>query len=119
MSGFSTIDGVSYDELFGGSSMPVHTKNVTVGANAVIKRGMVLAETNGVYALAVAADNEKPLVIAKEDFTATTSAKVTTAYTSGVFNREKLTLGDGANIANFEEQLRKDNILLTSIREGY
>jgi len=118
---FGTRDGIKRDELMGGTDgIPVSIRNVEVAKDAAIERGMLLASasTFGVFAPAAASDTGKVLVIAEKDFAADSDHTVTQAYTSGKFNREKIKLGTGLNIDNFEEPLRKVNIILTSIAKG-
>lgn len=116
---FETIeDTVKRDELFGGmSGKQVVIRNVTVAEDAEIKRGMILAadKTFGTYHLATASDVDKVLAVARDNFKASEGNVVTSAYTSGVFNRERLILAEGADIDDFEESLRKVDIHLTSI----
>ena len=116
---FGTRDGIKRDELMGGADgIPVSIRNVEVSSDTTIQRGMLLASatTFGVFAPATNSDTSKVLVIAEKDFTADSDLHVTQAYTSGKFNREKIIL-DG-NIDDFENELRKQNIILTSIKPG-
>lgn len=116
---FGTRDGIKRDELMGGADgIPVSIRNVEVSSDTTIQRGMLLASatTFGVFAPATSSDTSKVLVIAEKDFTADSDLHVTQAYTSGKFNREKIIL-DG-NIDDFENELRKQNIILTSIKPG-
>lgn len=47
---FQTLNGTHYDELIGGTAVPVLTKNVTLkGVTASYKRGTLLALVNGKY----------------------------------------------------------------------
>lgn len=101
----------------GGDGFPLETKNITVNAN--ILRGMILASAtpDGTYSLATAADTDKNLVIASEDFTFDSDHTVTTAFSSGKFNQNKLTLSVGVDIKDFELALRRQNIILTTLCE--
>lgn len=109
------------DELFGGDDgIPVSKRNITVGSDTTVERGMLLAAgtTFGTFAEATS-DTAKVFVIAAEDFTADSDHTVTQAYTSGKFNREKIKLDENLDIDDYEETLRKVNIILTSIKDMY
>lgn len=110
---------VKLDELFGGGDgFPVETKNVTVASDTNIFRGSILASATdaGTYSLATAADTGKSLVIAAEDFVADSDNTVTTAYSAGKFNRERLIADTDTTITALETELRRQNIILTSIK---
>lgn len=109
-------EGVHYDGLIGGTSVPVFTKNVTIlaaAAETAYKRGLVLSLKDGKYeplakggtANAILADDVK---IGAEDV-------VATVYTKGEFNREKLILPEEDTAEAHEEELRDFGIYLTSI----
>ena len=119
---FGTIDDtVKRDELFGGGDgFPVELVNVKVGVGTEIKRGNILAGNSptGTFSIATAADTSKNLVIASEDFIAADSdSAVTSAYSSGKFNREKLSADTETTVATLETELRRQNIILTSLKE--
>lgn len=119
---FGTRDGIKRDELVGGADgIPMSIRNIEVGATAEIERGMLLASADvfGTFAPVTSkSDASKVLVIAAEDFTADEKHLVTQAYTMGKFNRERIKLADGLNIDDFENELRRQNIHLTSIKRG-
>ena len=118
---FWTTDGIERDELAGGADyIPQSIWNVTVAADAVIKRGMLLcadSATGEWQQVNSAADATKVLGIARDNFTADDKHKVTQVYASGKFNREKIILGGDSSLTlePFEDQLRKSNIHVTSI----
>ena len=122
----NTMDGVTYDELFGGTAVSALTANVTVAklsAAANYKRGTLLGviTTSGKYAIvdSVATTGEKVAsVVLARDLTVGTDNDVTaTVYTRGIFNREKLFVKDGGdNATKHEEELRKVGIYLTSVK---
>ena len=120
---FGTFDGITRDELSGGTDGSFQTIwNVNVGASAAIKRGMLLASdtpTGEFKLVSQVSDAAKVLVIARDDFTADEYHKVTQAYASGKFNRERIILGgtSALTIEPFEDQLRKSNIHVTSIKD--
>ena len=116
------FEGVKRDELMGGSEIPVRLYNVNVGASAAIARGDLLCGTSmsGVFApVGGASDASKILMIAAENYTADSLGGAVTAYSSGVFNREKISFGGSSTlkIEEFEPELRKQNIHLTSLKE--
>ena len=116
---FGVRDGVQRDELCGGAEQLMSIRNIEVASDTSIQRGMLLssATTFGVFAPADS-DTNKVFVVAEKDFTADSDLHVTQAYTSGKFNREKIILNEGLNIDDYEEALRKVNIILTSIYKG-
>ena len=120
---FATFDGIQRDELSGGTDGSFQTIwNVNVGASAAIERGMLLAadKPTGEFKLVSdASDASKVLVVARDNFTADETHTVTQAYASGKFNRERIILGgtSALTIEPFEDQLRKSNIHLTSIKD--
>ena len=120
---FATFDGIQRDELAGGTDGSFQTIwNVNVGASAAIERGMLLAASTptGEFKLVSdASDASKVLVVARDNFTADKTHTVTQAYASGKFNRERIILGgtSALTIEPFEDQLRKSNIHLTSIKD--
>lgn len=117
---FGTRDGIKRDELCGGAEQLMSIRNIEVGSDTAIQRGMLLcsATTYGEFEPVSTSDTSKVFVIAEKDFTADSDHTVTQAYTSGKFNREKIILDDNLDIDDFEEVLRKENIILTSIKVG-
>ena len=116
------FNGITRDELQAGHDIPVKLFNVNVGANAEIKRGDLLCATamSGTFSLASsAADASKVLMIAANDYTADSVGGVTQAYTSGVFNRERIHIGASLTSDAFEPELRNQNIHLTSIQDKF
>lgn len=119
------FDGVQRDELIGGSDVTIRLHNVPVGANAEIERGDLLCAESigGAFSLVgSAADANKVLMIAAENYTADSLGGAVTAYESGVFNRERVKFGNEAaslTSAMFEQEMRKQNLILTSIQDKY
>lgn len=117
------FDGVQKDELLGGNEVGIRLYNVKVGANAEIERGDLLcgASIGGAFSLVgSAADASKILTIAAEDYTADSLGGAVTAYSSGVFNRERVRFGAAAaslTADTFENEMRKQNLHLTSIKD--
>ena len=118
---FGQHDGIKRDELCGGAdAIPMSIRNIEVASDTTIQRGMLLGSptTFGVFSQPADSDTSKVFVIAKEDFTANSDLKVTQAFSSGKFNREKIILDESLNIDDFENELRRQNIILTSIYHG-
>ena len=121
---FGTFDGIVRDELSGGLEEPQEIWNINVGASAAIKRGMLLgasAPTAVFDLVSSAADASKVLVIARDNFTADADHKVTQAYASGKFNRERIIIGGSSalTLEPFEDALRKSNLRVTSILDKF
>ena len=118
------FEGVKRDELQGGCEVPVRIWNVNVGASAAISRGDLLCGTSmsGIFSVVGgASDASKILTIAATDLTADSLGGVAQVYSSGVFNREKITFGGNSalKVEDFEPELRRQNIHLTSIQEKF
>ena len=109
-------DTVKLDELFAGNETPVRLENVSVSGGAV--RGEILAGEDGVFAgVKSSLDAEKVLVIAAENVEETATA-VTSAYTSGNFNMQKLsTASSVVSAADFVEPLRQVDIILSRVAD--
>ena len=123
---FWSISGIERDELQGRPGELVDIWNINVGASAVIERGMLLGASSptGEFSLvdSTVGAADKVFVVARDNFTAEgASAAVTQAYSRGFFNRERIKLGGGSafSIAPLEGELRKQNILLTSIQDKF
>lgn len=122
----SKFDGVTYDELIGGTAVAVMTANVTIAklsAAATYKRGTLLGvvTASGKYAIvdSAATTGEKvaSVVLAKDIEVGTSDDVVATVYTRGIFDREKLIVKAESDSASaHEEELRKVGIYLTSVK---
>lgn len=121
----SKFDGVTYDELFGGTAVAAMTANVTIAAlsaAASYKRGTLLGvvTASGKYAIvdSAATTGEKVAsVVLAKDIAVGTDDVVATVYTRGIFNREKLVVKAESDSASAHEQeLRKVGIYLTSVK---
>ncbi len=122
----SKFDGVTYDELFGGTAVAALTANVTIAklsAAASYKRGTLLGvvTASGKYAIvdsaATTGEQVASVVLASDVEVGTADDVVATVYTRGIFNREKLTVKAAADSASaHEEELRKVGIYLTSVK---
>ena len=111
------FDAFNADELQGGTAVPFDLVNFKVAAGTEIKRGMLLASSaaSEEFTPAEAGDENKMLVIARENFKATATSNITTGYTSGIFNREKIIAGEGV-LEAVENGLRRQDIRLTSLK---
>ncbi|MBR1645174.1 MAG: hypothetical protein IJ774_05475 [Selenomonadaceae bacterium] len=121
---FGTFDGIQRDELAAGGVIPESIWNVNVGASAAIQRGMLLAADTptAVFApVSNVSDASKVLVIARDNFVSDADHTVTQAYASGTFHREKIILGGTSALTTepFEDQLRKSNIHLRSLKDMF
>lgn len=122
----SKFDGVTYDELFGGTAVAALTANVTIAklsAAASYKRGTLLGvvTASGKYAIvdstATTGEQVASVVLAGDVEVGTADDVVATVYTRGIFNREKLTVKAAADSASAHEgELRKVGIYLTSVK---
>lgn len=101
---------IKHDGIMAGPEFPVLTKNYPITAGTALKRGTLLAITDG-QAAAVAKGGEASAIVVNDvDDTAT----VVTAYVTGLFYREGLIVAEGDNVSDHEEELRKIGIHLTS-----
>lgn len=115
---FKEVEGFRADELLGGTEFPTELYNVSLSSGASVHRGDLLCgeSMSSVFApVSSASDANKVLMIANEDFVADSLNAVTSAYSAGVFNREKINLA-GGSIADFEQALRQQNIHLRSLK---
>ncbi len=121
----SKFDGVTYDEIIGGTAVAVMTANVTIAslsAAASYKRGTLLGvvTASGKYAVvdsAATTGEQVASVVLAQDIEVGTEDVVATVYTRGIFNREKLIVKADADSASaHEEELRKVGIYLTSVK---
>ena len=115
-----TVNGWEEDGLLGGIEFPTEIFNVSLSSGASVSRGDLLCgnSMSGVFSIAGASDASKILAIAAEDFVADSLDAVTQAYFSGKFNREKITFGGNSSvdISSFENEMRKQNLHLTSMK---
>ena len=121
---FFSTSGIKRDELSGGAEFPLSVWNVNVGASAVIERGQLLCADNPTAEFSLVtsdADAEKVLGIAACNFTADDEHTVTQLYNAGVFNGNRIKLGGDSSLTidAFANELRKQNIHLTNIKELY
>ena len=117
---FDQTDAWTEDALIGGTHFPIVVQNISVADDAEIQRGELLCAsiTGGEFApVSTADDADKILCIAADDFTADSLHTATNAYFAGVFNKEKIILGnDSLTADDFAQSLRTQNIHLTSLK---
>nr|DAL15504.1 MAG TPA_asm: Head decoration protein [Caudoviricetes sp.] len=121
----STMAGVTYDELIGGTAITPMTANVTIAkldAEAVLKRGTLLGvvTASGKYAIVDSTvstgEQVADAVLAHDVAVGTTDDVVATVYTRGLFNVSKLIVKQAEdNAAKHEAELRKVGIYLTDV----
>lgn len=112
-------EGVGFEEdgLLGGVEFPTELYNVSISSGASLSRGDLIcgSSMSGVFApVGGASDANKILLVANEDFVADSLNAVTSAYASGKFNRSKINVA-GGSIADFEAEMRKQNLHLTEV----
>lgn len=116
-----TLAGWTEDGLLAGPEFPVMTWQVDVEEDAEIKRGELLCGTSASAAfvpVTSAADAQKYLVIAAQDFTADADHTVAEVYVSGLFNREKIILGGASlELDPFVNEMRKQNLHVKSLKD--
>ena len=121
----STMAGVTYDELIGGTAITLMTANVTIAkldAEAVLKRGTLLGvvTASGKYAIVDSTvstgEQVADVVLAHDVAVGKTDDVVATVYTRGLFNASKLIVKQAEdNAAKHEAELRKVGIYLTDV----
>lgn len=121
----STMAGVTYDELIGGTAITPMTANVTIAkldAEAVLKRGTLLGvvTASGKYAIVDSTvstgEQVADAVLAHDVAVGKTDDVVATVYTRGLFNASKLIVKQAEdNAAKHEAELRKVGIYLTDV----
>lgn len=122
---FGTFEGVTWDDLqAAGDGISTFTRNIEVGSDTTVERGMLMAASTptGVYSLAGAGDSGKFFAIARENFEADSSHTVTTAFTMGRFHAPKVITTGGSDtsvLAALEPELRRQNLHLVGLQEIY
>ncbi len=112
------IGEIGYDNLFAGTTVPVNQKSVQIkSGQGVLLRGTVLAIETAT-GLAVKVDSTKTGGIETADCILTddvdtTTSVASTAYSSGLFNRNALIFGGADTTANHEKTLRTLGIYLS------
>jgi len=108
-----------YSNLFAGTSIPVLMKGVRLkSGQGLLGKGTVLGITTEGLAVKVnsaATDGSNIADCILTDDVDTTEEVVTTAYTSGLFNRQALIFGGTDTAEKHEKTLRTFDIILNDI----
>lgn len=100
------------DYLLAGPEVTSLLKNVEITAGTAMKRGTLLSFADGKAAACAKGGVASYVLAADVDAEAT----VVTAYSQGYFNREALIAAEGDTVDAHEEELRKVNIILASVK---
>ena len=111
---YVTSEKSNVDQLIGGTAVAALTKNITLkglSAEKALKRGAVLAVSEGKYQIVDAASATPALKVANavlaEDVVVGTGDVVATVYISGIFNAEEMSVGaESDSVQAHEEELR-------------
>lgn len=121
---YVTSEKSNVDQLIGGTAVAALTKNITLkglSAEKALKRGAVLAVSEGKYQIVDAASATPALKVANavlaEDIVVGTGDVVATVYISGIFNAEEMSVGaESDSVQAHEEELRAVGIYLTHLQ---
>lgn len=121
---YVTSEKSNVDQLIGGTAVAALTKNITLkglSAEKALKRGAVLAASEGKYQIVDAASATPALKVANavlaEDVVVGTSDVVATVYIRGIFNAEEMSVGAKSDsVQAHEEELRAVGIYLTHLQ---
>ena len=119
---YVTSEKSNVDQLIGGTAVTALTKNITLkglSAEKELKRGAVLAVSEGKYQIVDAASATPALKVANavlaEDVG--TGDVVATVYIRGIFNAEEMSVGaESDSVQAHEEELRAVGIYLTHLQ---
>ena len=111
---YVTSEKSNVDQLIGGTAVAALTKNITLkglSAEKALKRGAVLAVSEGKYQIVDAASATPALKVANavlaEDVVVGTGDVVATVYIRGIFNAEEMSVGaESDSVQAHEEELR-------------
>lgn len=121
---YVTSEKSNVDQLIGGTAVAALTKNITLkglSAEKALKRGAVLAVSEGKYQIVDAASATPALKVANavlaEDVVVGTDDVVATVYIRGIFNAEEMSVGaESDSVQAHEEELRAVGIYLTHLQ---
>lgn len=121
---YVTSEKSNVDQLIGGTAVAALTKNITLkglSAEKALKRGAVLAVSEGKYQIVDAASATPALKVANavlaEDVVVGIGDVVATVYISGIFNAEEMSVGAASDsVQAHEEELRAVGIYLTHLQ---
>ncbi|WP_445506707.1 head decoration protein [Niallia sp. 03190] len=118
---YETVSTFTPDNLFAGHNVPVITQGIVLAKNqGIIQRGTVVGIISA-SGLATPVDKNQtdgsqvPFGIVTDTVdtgTSETNDKPTTAYTSGLFNKNALIFGEGNTAADHKGKLRDSGIFL-------
>lgn len=120
---YVTSEKSNVDQLIGGTAVAALTKNITLkglDAEKTLKRGAVLAVSEGKYQIVDAVSATPALKVANavlaEDVVGTGDV-VATVYIRGIFNAEEMSVGaESDSVQAHEEELRAVGIYLTHLQ---
>ena len=105
-------NGIEYDELIGGVSIPQRLANVTLTSGLEVQRGELLAKgSDGAYIKPTDASGSV-YGIAYDN-----AGSIATVYQTGEFNRDAISHGSSINLEEIEDNLRNQGIFLTKSQE--
>ena len=111
----TTLDGVVYDELIGGTAVKEMTANGTLTVEAgTTARGTLLSGSANAYAICASGETATA-ILAQPVVSDEGGEETVTVYTRGLFNRDRITVADGDTIEAHEDELRSVGIYLTHI----
>ena len=121
---YVTSEKSNVDQLIGGTAVAALTKNITLkglSTEKALKRGAVLAVSEGKYQIVDAASATPALKVANavlaEDVVVGTGDVVATVYIRGIFNAEEMSVGAASDsVQEHEEELRAVGIYLTHLQ---
>lgn len=121
---YVTSEKSNVDQLIGGTAVAALTKNITLkglDAEKTLKRGAVLAVSEGKYQIVDAVSATPALKVANavlaEDAVVGTGDVVATVYIRGIFNAEEMSVGaESDSVQAHEEELRAVGIYLTHLQ---
>lgn len=121
---YVTSEKSNVDQLIGGTAVAALTKNITLkglAAEKALKRGAVLAVSEGKYQIVDAASATPALKVANavlaEDVVVGIGDVVATVYIRGIFNAEEMSVGaESDSVQAHEEELRAVGIYLTHLQ---
>ena len=125
---YGSLDsGIKRDDLLSMSDqVPVFIRNIEIGTDTTVTRGMLMAATDpqGEYHLATASDatlSNAFFGIAVNDYQADSDHSVTQCYISGIFHDSKIITADSdtAPVKLFELELRRQGIWLRKILDRF
>lgn len=113
-----TMTGACYDSLMGGAEGRYDLNWLKTSSDTTIERGALLAGgydgSDVTVHLATASDTvDTGLFVAAH--TKPAGLEFLTGYSSGVFNRAAIKLGEGLKVEDFELELRRQQIRLTEV----